>query len=206
MQMRHRWRRSIEQTLSVRGAHASAVPTPRVCSLRVRTRLQRVRRGLDLAARRARGRSDGRRGQCARAVGQQECPLHGDTMRDGGRQDTGVCVPRAVRIDRLDARCRDSECVLIAGIRGYRRGISEICAFRSRAYHDGSAQQAEHCARRFVGLTAPVADARIPSLLTNLLSLPMVHRHDDVVGGKIGRDTDHGGDVEEDAHALGQDA
>ena len=34
----------------------------------------------------------------------------------------------------------------------------------------------------------------------------MVHRHDDAVGGESGRDPDDWGDVQDDAHALGQDA
>ena len=55
-------------------------------------------------------------------------------------------------------------------------------------------------------LTAPVADARILALLTNLLGLPVVHRHDDVIGGQLLWDPDDWGDVQDDAHALGQDA
>ena len=34
----------------------------------------------------------------------------------------------------------------------------------------------------------------------------MVHRHDDPVGGQSVRDADHGGDVQDDTHTLGQGA
>ena len=126
-------------------------------------------------------------------------------MREGGRQDAGVRVARAVRVDRLDARRRNVGRVLIAGIRRCPGGAHKVCALGTRAHEDGPAQQAEHCARCFARLTAPVADARIPSLLSDLLGLPVVHRHDDPVGGQPIWDTDHGGDVQDDTHALGQD-
>ena len=114
-------------------------------------------------------------------------------------------VARAVCVDRLDPRCR-YRCDAIGGVHCRLCGHADIGALCACAHENGAMQQAEHRARGLARLVAQVVDARIPSLLTNLLGLPMVHRHDDPVGGQSVRDADHGGDVQDDTHTLGQGA
>ena len=94
-----------------------------------------------------------------------------------------MCVASAVCVDRLDARCRDVRCALIEGVRSCRGRPGDVCALGACADENGTIQHSEHRARRFARMESPVASARIASLVSDLLSLPVVHRHDDAVGG-----------------------
>ena len=115
-------------------------------------------------------------------------------------------VARAVRVDRLDVRRRDMDHVLISGIRCCPGGAHEVCALGSCAHENGTIQLSEHPSSRFARLESPVANARISAPVSDLLSLPVVHRDDDVVRGQPLRDPDDGRDIQEDVHTLGEGA